>query len=112
MICNSLFVHLSDYQVALGHLVFTLFSHATFDPGICTDQVYDPPPPWLVINEQDIDDKSIQFALDNVQRNNLQSRIKILPTLKDGPLLPLDLFQIEKYQTSATWLMKTGFLHV
>ena len=49
----------------------------------------------LVMTE--IDSKSIQSAIKNVNLNNLQSRIRILSTLPEGLLLPLDLLQISQY---------------
>ena len=52
---------------------------------------------WSESNVLDIDAKSIQFAIKNVAMNNLQSRIQILTTVKEGPLLPLNLFQIDRY---------------
>jgi RNA methyltransferase len=54
---------------------------------------------WNEINVLDIDKKSIQYAIKNVAMNNLQSRIQILTTIKEGPLLPLNLFQIDRYTT-------------
>ena len=47
-------------------------------------------------NVAEIDTKSIQFAIENVRTNNLQSRINILPTVNESPLLPLNCFQIER----------------
>ena len=49
---------------------------------------------WL--NLLDIDDKSIQFAKQNVQENGLQSRIKLLQTQPADSLLPLDKMKLEK----------------
>ncbi|TAQ89711.1 hypothetical protein B7494_g1974 [Chlorociboria aeruginascens] len=43
----------------------------------------------------DIDEKSLQFARENVQINGLQNRIKLLQTRPDGPLLPLDILKFE-----------------
>lgn len=45
----------------------------------------------------DIDDKSLQFARLNVEANALKTRIKLLQTQSDGPLLPLDAMGFEKY---------------
>jgi 23S rRNA (adenine1618-N6)-methyltransferase len=44
----------------------------------------------------DIDGKSLQFARQNVQANNLHERIKLLQTKPDGPLLPLDIMGFEQ----------------
>jgi hypothetical protein len=44
----------------------------------------------------DIDGKSLQFARQNVQANNLHERIKLLQTKSDGPLLPLDIMGFEQ----------------
>ena len=44
----------------------------------------------------DIDGKSLQFARQNVQANNLHERIKLLQTKSDGPLLPLDIMGFEE----------------
>ncbi|QSZ34418.1 hypothetical protein DSL72_006010 [Monilinia vaccinii-corymbosi] len=38
----------------------------------------------------DIDDKSISFARENVQINGLQSRVQLIQTQPQGPLIPLD----------------------
>ncbi|CAL3971403.1 unnamed protein product [Diplocarpon coronariae] len=43
----------------------------------------------------DVDDKSFGFAKQNVLANGLQSRIKLLQTQPDGPLLPLDKMGFE-----------------
>ena len=45
----------------------------------------------------DIDDKSLQFARQNVQINGLQNRIKLHRSKHGGPLLPLDDLGFEKY---------------
>jgi hypothetical protein len=45
----------------------------------------------------DIDPKSLEFANKNILLNNLQSRIRLLMTVPEGPLLPLNLFQIDRY---------------
>ena len=37
----------------------------------------------------DVDDKNIRYARDNVSRNNLQSRIRLVPTSQHDPLIPL-----------------------
>jgi hypothetical protein len=51
--------------------------------------------------------------MENVQRNSLGPRVKVLTTLKDGPLLPLNLFQIERYLIAIFEAdLKTRFLHV
>lgn len=44
----------------------------------------------------DIDEKSLQFAGQNVQANELQNRIKLLQTRATDPLLPLDKMKLEK----------------
>lgn len=45
----------------------------------------------------DIDDKSLEFARQNVQSNGLQNRIKLLQSKPDGPLIPLDILGFERY---------------
>ena len=45
---------------------------------------------------REIDTKSIHTANHNIQLNNLQNRIKIIPTVSEAPLLPLNLFQIDE----------------
>jgi 23S rRNA (adenine1618-N6)-methyltransferase len=45
----------------------------------------------------DIDEKSLQFARQNVEANHLQNRIKLLQTSSKDPLLPLDNMGFEKY---------------
>jgi 23S rRNA (adenine1618-N6)-methyltransferase len=44
----------------------------------------------------DIDEKSLQFADQNVRLNGLQNRIKLLQTKPEGPLIPLDVLGFEK----------------
>jgi predicted O-methyltransferase YrrM len=44
----------------------------------------------------DINEKSFQFASQNVQLNGLQNRIKLLQTQPDDPLIPLDAMGFEK----------------
>lgn len=44
----------------------------------------------------DIDEKSLQFAKQNVQDNELQQRIKLLKTTSDGPMFPLDKMGLQK----------------
>jgi len=44
----------------------------------------------------DIDDKSLQYARQNVEANKLQNRIKLLKSQPDGSLLPLDALGFEK----------------
>jgi len=46
---------------------------------------------------KDTDEKSLQFARQNVQINKLQQRIKLLQAKADGPLLPLDQMGLERY---------------
>ncbi|KUJ16479.1 DUF890 domain protein [Mollisia scopiformis] len=48
----------------------------------------------------DIDDKSLQFARQNVLENELQSRIKLLKTQPSDPLLPLDKMGFENIDFS------------
>ncbi|KAK2624382.1 hypothetical protein QTJ16_006332 [Diplocarpon rosae] len=43
----------------------------------------------------DVDDRSFEFAKQNVLANGLQNRIKLLHTQPDGPLLPLDKMGFE-----------------
>ncbi|KAM5470311.1 putative 23S rRNA (adenine(1618)-N(6))-methyltransferase [Microsporum ferrugineum] len=38
----------------------------------------------------DIDEKNLIYARENVLRNNLQSRIQVVESTPDGPLIPLD----------------------
>jgi tRNA1(Val) A37 N6-methylase TrmN6 len=40
-------------------------------------------------------EKSLQFARQNVQKNKLQQRIKLLQTSAESPLLPLDQMKLE-----------------
>lgn len=54
------------------------------------------PPLQLTQSLLDIDDKSLQYAQANVDRNNLKSRVKILKTTPDGPLLPWDSLGVER----------------
>jgi 23S rRNA (adenine1618-N6)-methyltransferase len=51
----------------------------------------------LLTVTSDIDEKSLKFARQNVQKNGLQSRIKLLKTQFSDPLLPLDKVGFEKY---------------
>lgn len=44
----------------------------------------------------DTDEKSMEFAKQNVQQNGLETRIKLLKTQNNGPLLPLDIMKIER----------------
>ena len=46
-------------------------------------------------NQSDIDGKNLNYAKRNVDANNLSSRIRLLKTDHDGPLLPLDRLGIE-----------------
>ncbi|PVH88060.1 DUF890 domain protein [Cadophora sp. DSE1049] len=48
----------------------------------------------------DIDEKSLQFAKQNVQDNGLQSRIKLLQSQPEEPLLPLDKMGFESIDFS------------
>ncbi|EFQ99527.1 DUF890 domain-containing protein [Nannizzia gypsea CBS 118893] len=41
----------------------------------------------------DIDEKNLQHARENVRRNHLQSRIQVVDSTPDGPLIPLDRIQ-------------------
>jgi 23S rRNA (adenine1618-N6)-methyltransferase len=53
---------------------------------------------WNYIDiDIDIDEKSLQFARQNVEANNLQNRIKLLQTSPNDPLLPLNKMGFEKY---------------
>ena len=45
----------------------------------------------------DIDDRSLQFAQQNVQINGLQQRIKLHQSKPDSPLLPLDDLRLSEY---------------
>lgn len=45
----------------------------------------------------DIDEKSLQYAKQNVEDNNFQQRIKLLQTKVNGPLLPLDELGLQRY---------------
>ena len=53
-------------------------------------------------NGLDIDSKSLEFAIRNIQRNNLQSPITLLQTVADDPLLPLNFFHLERYLSYKT----------
>lgn len=46
--------------------------------------------------DADIDDKSLQFARQNIQENRLQNRIKLLQTKPNDPLLPLDVVKLDQ----------------
>ncbi|RDL30837.1 uncharacterized protein BP5553_10182 [Venustampulla echinocandica] len=48
----------------------------------------------------DIDEKSLQFATQNIEQNGLQNRIKLLQTQRSDPLLPLDIMRIENIDFS------------
>ncbi|KAL2066324.1 hypothetical protein VTL71DRAFT_2395 [Oculimacula yallundae] len=48
----------------------------------------------------DIDEKSFQYAKQNVQDNGLQNRIKLLQTQSEDPLLPLDKMGFENIDFS------------
>ncbi|KAG9230666.1 hypothetical protein BJ875DRAFT_384648 [Amylocarpus encephaloides] len=51
-------------------------------------------PKWRFIGT-DIDERSMQFAKQNVQQNAMGNRIKLLQTQADGLLIPLDTVGIE-----------------
>jgi 23S rRNA (adenine1618-N6)-methyltransferase len=56
------------------------------------------PPRESAFNEGiDIDEKSLQFARENIKINGLQNRIRLHQSKPDGPLLPLDDLGFEKY---------------
>ncbi|KAH8594405.1 DUF890 domain protein [Bisporella sp. PMI_857] len=48
----------------------------------------------------DVDDRSIEFAVKNIQDNRLQNRVRVLQTKPAGPLLPLDAFSIDNIDFS------------
>jgi tRNA G37 N-methylase Trm5 len=50
----------------------------------------------LTCSLQDTDEKSLQYAKVNVGLNKLTSRIKLLKTDPDGPLIPLDAIGCEQ----------------
>ncbi|KAI9715566.1 MAG: hypothetical protein M1812_005870 [Candelaria pacifica] len=43
----------------------------------------------------DIDDKSLQYARENIARNDFKSRIRLLKTTPEGPLIPLKALGLE-----------------
>jgi 23S rRNA (adenine1618-N6)-methyltransferase len=45
----------------------------------------------------DVDEKSMQFAKQNVNSNGMQKRVKLLQTQKSDRLLPLDTMGFDKY---------------
>jgi tRNA1(Val) A37 N6-methylase TrmN6 len=45
----------------------------------------------------DMDEKSLEFARENVRSNAMERRIKLLKTERSGPLIPLDELGFEKY---------------
>jgi len=47
--------------------------------------------------DADIDEQSLQFANRNVLENGLQTRVKLLQTQSNGPLVPLDILGVQKY---------------
>ena len=53
-------------------------------------------PKWRML-ATDIDDKNLEYAERNIERNNLAKRIKLLPRKAEQPLIPLDELGIEKY---------------
>lgn len=48
-------------------------------------------------SHRDIDSESLQYARKNVDLNNLASRIQLLETVPEGPLLPSELFANGRY---------------
>jgi 23S rRNA A1618 N6-methylase RlmF len=54
-------------------------------------------PNWKLIGTE-IDDKSLSYALRNVKTNGLESRIRVLKSDPDGPLIPAQLLEnVERY---------------
>ena len=51
---------------------------------------------------KDSDEKSFQYATENILANDLKSRIRPLKTNQSGPLIPLDDLGIKKYDF---WLL-------
>jgi tRNA1(Val) A37 N6-methylase TrmN6 len=45
----------------------------------------------------DVDEKNIEYARDNVARNELKSRIRVVKTTPDDPLIQLKAIGAEKY---------------
>jgi 23S rRNA A1618 N6-methylase RlmF len=45
----------------------------------------------------DIDEKNIKSARENVTRNKLKSRVRIVKTKADDPLIPLKAIGVERY---------------
>lgn len=78
--------------------VYILFWVARSDQnGDLPEQVLSSQPfPNIANPALDIDEKSFNFAKQNVEANNLQHRIKLLHNSPDGPLLPLDAMRFEK----------------
>ena len=52
--------------------------------------------PSLMVDE-DIDDKNLHYAQENIVENNFQSRIRPLKTKPDGPLMPLAELGLDRY---------------
>ncbi|KAI4255930.1 MAG: hypothetical protein L6R42_006484 [Xanthoria sp. 1 TBL-2021] len=55
-------------------------------------QIYDG-----IILVQNIDEKNLSYARQNILANNLKSRIRPLLTKPNDPLIPLDALGLEKY---------------
>lgn len=52
--------------------------------------------PSLIVYE-DIDDKNLHYAQENIARNDFQSRIRPLKTKPDGSLIPLAELGLDRY---------------
>jgi hypothetical protein len=46
----------------------------------------------------DIDAKSLKYAQENVSRNDLRARIRLLNSDPAGPLIPLDHMRMDRYK--------------
>ncbi|KAI9819314.1 MAG: hypothetical protein M1832_004019 [Thelocarpon impressellum] len=51
-------------------------------------------PKWMFAGT-DVDEKSLQYARENIARNGLETRVKLVRSEPDSPLIPLDLLGLE-----------------
>ena len=51
----------------------------------------------LLTVHEDIDDKNLHYARENIVKNNFQSRIRPLKTKPDGSLMPLAELGLDRY---------------
>ncbi len=45
----------------------------------------------------DVDEKNIEYARENVAKNGLKSRVRIVKTTQEDPLIPLKTISVERY---------------